>query len=83
MSQWLNGEISPKILNHHKSEKRRTNNDLEGFHSIIYNLSNHCLSNKKKINTISIQLSGEVDDKDQPHLRITLFYIMHYFYYGR
>ncbi|CAF1083058.1 unnamed protein product [Brachionus calyciflorus] len=30
--QWLNGSISPEIWNHYKSQKR-TNNDLEGFHS--------------------------------------------------
>ncbi|CAF1014771.1 unnamed protein product [Brachionus calyciflorus] len=30
--QWLNGSISPEIWNHHDSQKR-TNNDLEGYHS--------------------------------------------------
>ncbi|CAF0949225.1 unnamed protein product [Brachionus calyciflorus] len=33
IKQWVNGEISPLIWNHHKTDKRRTNNDLEGFHS--------------------------------------------------
>ncbi|RNA19867.1 ac transposable element-derived [Brachionus plicatilis] len=35
--QWLNGTISPQIWNHHTSQKR-TNNNLEGFHSKLTKL---------------------------------------------
>ncbi|RNA28336.1 hypothetical protein BpHYR1_047652 [Brachionus plicatilis] len=31
--QWLNGNFSPKMWNHHKTGRRRTNNYSEGFHS--------------------------------------------------
>ncbi|CAF0992704.1 unnamed protein product [Brachionus calyciflorus] len=36
-SQWLIGKYSPRLWNHHRSDKRRTNNDLEGFHSSLNN----------------------------------------------
>ncbi|RNA14062.1 hypothetical protein BpHYR1_006904 [Brachionus plicatilis] len=36
--QWLNGTVSPEIWNHFNSQKR-TNNDLEGFHSKLSKLS--------------------------------------------
>ncbi|CAF0952791.1 unnamed protein product [Brachionus calyciflorus] len=33
IKQWLNGSVSPTIWNHHQTDKRRTNNDVERFHS--------------------------------------------------
>ncbi|RNA00081.1 hypothetical protein BpHYR1_014867 [Brachionus plicatilis] len=33
IKQWINGQFSPTIWNHHQTDKRRTNNDVEGFHS--------------------------------------------------
>ncbi|CAF0894177.1 unnamed protein product [Brachionus calyciflorus] len=39
--QWLNGSISPEIWNHHFSQKR-TNNNLEGFHSKLTNFIPKC-----------------------------------------
>ncbi len=33
--QWLNGDQSPEIWNHHETIGRRTNNSLEGYHHKI------------------------------------------------
>ncbi|RNA06703.1 hypothetical protein BpHYR1_026699 [Brachionus plicatilis] len=35
INQWVNGKISPTIWNHQRTDKRRSNNDVEGFHSVV------------------------------------------------
>ena len=43
IKQWLNDSLSIAVWNHHQTDKRRTNNDVEGFHSGLWksNLNVH------------------------------------------
>ncbi|CAF0709786.1 unnamed protein product [Brachionus calyciflorus] len=59
ISQWLTGQFAPSICNHHKTDKRRTNNDVEGFHSGLLK-SNLCSSaNRRCYQNLNIELLHE------------------------
>ena len=42
--QWLIGKIQPTIWNHNQSFKKRTNNNLEAYHSILKKVFSNCHS---------------------------------------